>query len=63
MKKDDLTLKLEELIVESGCQLHDKTLIESNIRKVTGGALVMSIRKEDRRHVVSPPPDYRVSIW
>lgn len=60
MRRDDLSLKLEELNVESGCQLDGKTLVESNIRKTTGGALVMSVRKKDGKHVVSPPPDYRV---
>jgi len=60
MKRDDLSLKLEELKLESGCSLDGKTQIESDIRKNTGGALVMSIRKDNGKYVVSPQPDHRL---
>jgi voltage-gated potassium channel len=60
MKREDLSLKLEELKIKSGTQLDGKTLIESELRKTTGGALVLSIRKENGKYIVSPQPDYRI---
>ena len=58
MEQEELSLKLEEVVIESGAGLVGKHLSESNIREASGGALVMSIFQPDGKHLVAPPPDY-----
>lgn len=60
MKRDDLSLRLEEFRVEPDCKLIGETIGESNMRKESGGALVMSVYKPDGNHVVAPSADYRI---
>ncbi len=58
MKRDDLSLKLEEIKVKSASTVTGKTLKESDIRKTSGGALVMSVLQPNGKHIVAPPADY-----
>jgi len=58
MEQEELSLKLEEVVIESGGKLEGKYLSESNIREASGGALVMSIFQPSGKHLVAPPPDY-----
>ncbi len=60
MHRDELSLKLEEIPVVSGCGLEGKTLAKSDIRKASGGALVMSIYTPDGGHVIAPSADYSI---
>lgn len=61
MHRDELSLILEEIHIMPGCQLEGKTIAESGIRKISGGALVMSVYTSDGGHNVAPSPDYRIS--
>ncbi len=58
MGQDELSLKLEEVLIEPGSILVGKYLSDSNIREASGGALVMSIYQQTGKHIVAPPPNY-----
>lgn len=44
----DFQLRIEDIEVTENSKLVDKSLSESNIRKVTHGALIMAIKREDQ---------------
>lgn len=60
MHGSDLSLRLQEFEVAERCSLSGKTLKESDIRKASGGALIMSVKHRDAGLIVAPPPDYRI---
>jgi len=60
MKRDDLSLKLEQIRISAGSVLEGKTLQESHIRKVTHGATVMSVLQPDGKQITAPQPDYKI---
>lgn len=60
MHGDELSLRLQEVQVSDTCRLVGKTLEESKIRRESGGALVMSVRRRDGEHIVAPSSDFRL---
>ena len=57
MRSDDLSLSLQEFEVSAESCLVGQSLKESDIRKSSGGALVMAIKGSDGKTVVAPLPD------
>ncbi|MDP8241112.1 MAG: NAD-binding protein [Candidatus Hatepunaea meridiana] len=60
MQSDDLSLRLQEFKVSDTCCLNSKTLSESDIRKETGGALIMAIKRHTGEMIVAPESDYSI---
>ncbi len=52
-------LQFTEFSLEDGGKLPGKTLAEADIRRVTGGAVVMAVRHEDGEIALHPQGDYR----
>ncbi len=59
---DDLSLRLQEFEISDNSALKGRTLAETEIRKSTGGALVMAVKQKNGHLVVAPSPDYRMSM-
>ncbi len=60
MRSDDLSLSLQEFEVSADSCLVGQSLKKSDIRKSSGGALVMAIKCSDGKTVVAPPPDQTI---
>jgi len=60
MQDDDLSLRFQEFKISADCSLVNKTLKETDIRKTSGGALIMAIRCHEGGLLVPPPPDYSI---
>ncbi len=61
MRRDDIEFKLKQVEVHEGSELAGKTLKEIHLRRVTGGASVLSIRPRDKQcNINAPDPDYRM---
>jgi voltage-gated potassium channel len=58
---DDLALQLQEIQVAKKCPLIGKTLGESDLRKESGGSLVMAIKQPGGELIVAPPPGYQLA--
>ncbi len=59
MGKDELSLRMEIVTVNPNSKLDRLTLKESNIRRDSGGALVMGVLREDKM-IPNPPGDLRL---
>ena len=57
---DELSLRLQEIEIGSSSDLTGKTLKDSDLRKASGGALVMAVKRTDGRLVIAPSPDYEI---
>lgn len=60
MKNDDLSLRLQEFKISVDCSLTGRTLGEADIRNVSGGALIMAIRRREGELLVPPSADYSI---
>jgi len=62
MHSGDLSLLIQEFVVCESSALVGKTLKSSDIRGISGGALIMAIKKKEGSTVVAPPHDYKFRI-
>jgi voltage-gated potassium channel len=57
---DELSLRMEMVRVEEKSSLVGKTLKESNIRRETGGALVIGLIRKDHQMIANPDSDTKI---
>lgn len=60
MGKDELSLRMEIILVGEKSKLVNRTLQESSIRRETGGALVMSLIRRDGQLLTNPSRDTQI---
>jgi voltage-gated potassium channel len=58
--KDELSLRMEMVRVAEKSALVGKTLKESNIRRETGGALVIGLIRKDHQMIANPDSDTKI---
>jgi len=61
MGKDELSLKIEIITIDEKSKLVDSTLKESNVRHVTGGAMVMGMIPTNGDMIPNPSGDQKFS--
>ncbi|MEW6203196.1 MAG: potassium channel protein [bacterium] len=62
MRPGGLQLRIDEMIVKESSAIKEKSLMESNIRKLSG-AIILAVKKRDGGFIMNPSPETRLEAF